>query len=454
MQASLVERGKDGTYAFIHDRVYEAFLARVSADKARDIHERIAHVLDKADSTDSPEQLLAVAYHYAMGHPEHAPIERALEIAEQLGDPANLAIAMSYKGFSLHFSGKSREAEEQARRTKEEFGQWLDPHTYMKVLMDLVANLAIRGYFHEAEEMIRAALRRGGSEYHPYNYYGTGICAGMGRNAQAVEYRRKAEKGFSRIPKQKFVWGGLTTNLTLMCLEQREFGAELDEVLKIRSGFDYAPSKDTFHLTFFYVYLAYIRMYQALRAAAGERPARLEALKAALADCHKVAKIPQLRCHALVQQATLAWLQGEDPTAALNQAADDARYADSPWGLFEIACLRAPGAASAGQRGRGSPRGELCALPGYRPWMGAPPRRCRGRVHGVCRTAIDPFQQPHIRLVSLPEQVQQPVSRAVIHPAQGAAKRAARGERRLGARSRSQRARAHDPCRDGTYLSR
>ncbi len=67
----LLHRGADG-YTFVHDRIREALLGALGGDDLRQLHQRIATVLDGQAGTDSP-RVYATAHHYANGDTALAP---------------------------------------------------------------------------------------------------------------------------------------------------------------------------------------------------------------------------------------------------------------------------------------------------------------------------------------------------------------------------------------------
>lgn len=68
----LMTAGRDGRYAFLHDRVREALLGDLHPGTLRDMHQRIAEALDGLHPGD-PEYMYAVARHYELGDPARLP---------------------------------------------------------------------------------------------------------------------------------------------------------------------------------------------------------------------------------------------------------------------------------------------------------------------------------------------------------------------------------------------
>src|SRR5262249_17403001 len=72
IQERLIERGDTGGFAFVHDRVQEALLARISDQEKRSLHQRIAEELDKAKEKTT-EVLVSIASHYSAGEIQKDP---------------------------------------------------------------------------------------------------------------------------------------------------------------------------------------------------------------------------------------------------------------------------------------------------------------------------------------------------------------------------------------------
>jgi serine/threonine protein kinase/serine phosphatase RsbU (regulator of sigma subunit) len=71
-QARLIERGEGGDYAFVHDRVQEALLARLDKNQQRSLHQIIAEAMDSIPS-EGTEYVSGLARHYALGQVSRNP---------------------------------------------------------------------------------------------------------------------------------------------------------------------------------------------------------------------------------------------------------------------------------------------------------------------------------------------------------------------------------------------
>ncbi|MBG0823100.1 diguanylate cyclase [Planomonospora sp. ID91781] len=117
----LVQPHADG-YAFVHDRIREALLAAVDADRLRALHQRIATVLDSAEHT-GPAAVYATARHYGAGETDRNP-ERVFATGWAAG---RLALAENAPDTALAFLETAQDAAERAgiepdSRFRETFG--------------------------------------------------------------------------------------------------------------------------------------------------------------------------------------------------------------------------------------------------------------------------------------------------------------------------------------------
>lgn len=81
--SGLLERTWGDHFAFVHDRVRESALERLSSEEVRDLHQKAAECLDARPERTTSE-LFALARHYAQGHTDQNP-GRAAEINLEAG---------------------------------------------------------------------------------------------------------------------------------------------------------------------------------------------------------------------------------------------------------------------------------------------------------------------------------------------------------------------------------
>jgi len=120
-RASLIERAESGTeqFSFVHDRVREALVAKLSPEELKDVHQRVAEELDKDTHTVGPGQVFSLAQHYAHGHPERNP-QRYFEVCRTAGQQALAAYANQE---ALEFLTRARAVAEGLSLSREELGE-------------------------------------------------------------------------------------------------------------------------------------------------------------------------------------------------------------------------------------------------------------------------------------------------------------------------------------------
>jgi serine phosphatase RsbU (regulator of sigma subunit)/tRNA A-37 threonylcarbamoyl transferase component Bud32 len=74
IRAQLIEQVDTNEYCFIHDRVQEALLSGLGADPARELHQKIAELLEEpGDGERDLDSVYRKAKHYGLGRPEKNP---------------------------------------------------------------------------------------------------------------------------------------------------------------------------------------------------------------------------------------------------------------------------------------------------------------------------------------------------------------------------------------------
>ncbi len=86
LRERLIERVDVDECAYVHDRIREALLDPLSPDHLQALHQRIAETLE-ARGADGPDDVFAIARHYALGEHEKAP-ERLYTWSVRAGEAA------------------------------------------------------------------------------------------------------------------------------------------------------------------------------------------------------------------------------------------------------------------------------------------------------------------------------------------------------------------------------
>ena len=91
LRERLIERVDGDECAYVHDRIREALLDPLSAAQLQALHQRIAETLE-ARGGDSPDDVFAIARHYALGERAKAP-EKLYEWSVRAGEAALVGFA-------------------------------------------------------------------------------------------------------------------------------------------------------------------------------------------------------------------------------------------------------------------------------------------------------------------------------------------------------------------------
>jgi signal transduction histidine kinase/DNA-binding response OmpR family regulator len=129
--------------AFVHDKIRDALLARLSAQRRQELHYRIARSLQG----NNPDRIFDLAYHFdAAGHSEQA-LEYALQAARQARSQYSLEVA------------------EQQYRIADRGAASADRATRYAIAEGLGDVLMLRGKYDDAAELFRRAALLGDGEY-------------------------------------------------------------------------------------------------------------------------------------------------------------------------------------------------------------------------------------------------------------------------------------------------
>ena len=143
-QRHLVWSRPDGSRCvFVHDKIREALLERMSGEKRRALHRRIAHYLQQRAPNSMPE----LAYHFDAAGESATALPYAMSAAEQARAQHALEIA------------------EQQYRIARNGANTADERTQFRVAEGLGDVLMLRGQYDEAEELFRHAARLAETSY-------------------------------------------------------------------------------------------------------------------------------------------------------------------------------------------------------------------------------------------------------------------------------------------------
>jgi len=121
--------------AFVHDKIREAFLDRLSVEERKELHYRAACLLESSDSRN----LFELAYHYDAADKSERALQFAFEAAEQARLQHSLEVA------------------EQQYRIAERGAKSSDRHTQYRILQGLGDVLMLRGRYDNSAELFERA---------------------------------------------------------------------------------------------------------------------------------------------------------------------------------------------------------------------------------------------------------------------------------------------------------
>ncbi len=310
-------------------------LARESAEQALAIAQRIG---------PSPQLARACMNHaFASGLSQQRGLvqqygKQAIEIAEQLGDPALIAKSTLYLAFGEVFAGAERDGEQHLVGVYERYGRWLDADGFNLTCGFLSSGFMVRGYARETVEWLErlvARLKQSSRTSMGDHYllaYGAAALGMLGRPREGAQWIARSRGAVD--PGDAYTLANILSCEVVLHLENGELGAPLEEAIRKRRALALPPPEKAFHyLRFFYAFQAHARLAQSARARTPDAPELL----AAIDELRRAAHVPVLQCHLLVVEGAFAWLHDRHAEALewLARAETLARETDHPWALFE-----------------------------------------------------------------------------------------------------------------------
>jgi len=278
---------------------------------------------------------------------------RAVEVAESIGDIRLESGARYWQAVTTSFSGRAAQAVPQMQDILSRYGRWLDTADYINGCADLTWNLTIRGYAREAWEVQELLIRKtretrgraGSMEGHPALSQQLVVLPLLGRADEAQPYYDLARQIAREHPDDRFRVSFLSCNSIVFHLEQGELGEPVEAAIQEYRRVSPRPALTLYHLKWFYVFQAHVRVAQcmALERDDRERRVALARLRRALGALGEAANVGVLKSHLRVARGAYERLRGR-PRAARRLLAGAERLAeqvDSPWVRFEVARQRA-----------------------------------------------------------------------------------------------------------------
>jgi eukaryotic-like serine/threonine-protein kinase len=287
----------------------------------------------------------------ALGLPHKAKL--ALAVADQTAarsnDPATRAFCAQIGFMTAIWGGRLDEALVLLRACVDTYGPWLELNEYCQNIATAETIQAIRGRATEAAEWTNKAVervRRSQSRLATVAvmHRARASYAAIGRSLDAdpwlAEELRAVPLAYEGRGYQRLAsWGPRARYY----VEADELGADFEALVRAFSAERHNPKKAHVVLVELYVAVAQARMHQALRADPAMRTRRIAELRTAASDLRHGALVPLGKCHSLVVDGTLAFLDGDLAKAGkiLASAEELANQQSCPWVLYSVARTRA-----------------------------------------------------------------------------------------------------------------
>ncbi|WP_203805487.1 diguanylate cyclase [Paractinoplanes tereljensis] len=279
---------------------------------------------------------------------------RAAAVAEQIGDPALAAYVEWMHGCAWLFGGHDDGSSFEETITRN--ARWYGPAQLIPGFATIGIRMLLRGYIDQSQAEYERGLRwlsdptlvRGTS----FAMLSVMIPAMQGRHGDAVTALAdlRAHLPWKTTPKVQLAHMLVANACALV--EQGEFGEPFEALIAEWHDLGLRVRDMMTQHKLFYAWQSHGRMAQLRMATDEQRPARLAAARAAVADLHRVRKAsPILAAAYLIGEAALAQMGGEPGKAVewSDKAEHVARAADAPLIHFEVARFRARAFRQLGQ---------------------------------------------------------------------------------------------------------
>ncbi|MBL9105163.1 MAG: GAF domain-containing protein, partial [Myxococcales bacterium] len=293
---------------------------------------------------------------------------RAAEgLAQRLGQPT-LARVHQRLMVVYEFAGEPRLSEALGRQVMAHERRWLDAWGQITVGEVLAFNLWVRGRDAAALAAVQpliaelAGRAEQGSELAGRQALvlvqaQAGLAhTTQGRLGEAAACFAAAQQGFASSPGDLYQSAVLLTCEVIRAVETGELGEPLERAIQRHAQQRLGERRVPFYGRFFYPFVAFARLSQAL-ATGTDREAALVRLAAAIGEAERRPAHPLHRGFVLLARAGLQWMRGDPGRAlgTLGEAEDLALKTDNHWLRFEVLrqqahALRAGGHGEAGLR--------------------------------------------------------------------------------------------------------
>jgi diguanylate cyclase (GGDEF)-like protein len=269
-------------------------------------------------------------------------LNRAAEVAAQLGDPALTAYVEWLRGCAWLFGGFDDGSAWEETITRH--ARWFGPAQLIPGYATVGLRLLLRGYTVESQAEYERGVRRltdlSRVRTTSFGMLSVMIPAMQGRHGEAAAALTLLREG-AATPVQR---ANMLVAAACAAIEQGEFGEPFEAVVAEFRGLGLRLRDMMTQHKWFFAYQSHGRMAQLRMATDEQRPARIAAARAAVADLRRVRKSsPLLDAAYLIGEAALAQMLGEPRKCVewSDKAEHVARTADAPLVHFEVARFRA-----------------------------------------------------------------------------------------------------------------
>jgi CheY-like chemotaxis protein len=277
-------------------------------------------------------------------------LREAEEIAVATRNPVTVAHIQQMNAVIASWLGDVDRALEIGSRCLLEHGHWQEFAEHCGLAHSQEVLECVRGRGHEELYWLDHILAR--LEFTPEAHglwemillHAEALLVHLGREAQSEPRLAKLRAATIRIPKSSAYYVHTFGPRVRAVVETGDHGPRLDAIeAEFRQG-RYDPKRVHLAVSEYYLQVAHARVHACLRAAdrnAGRR--ELDRLKTAAAELRAAARIPLLKAHSLVIDASVAQFSGENERAARLFAEADALglEQESPWVRYAAARGRA-----------------------------------------------------------------------------------------------------------------
>jgi signal transduction histidine kinase/CheY-like chemotaxis protein len=278
-------------------------------------------------------------------------LERAQQMAARLGDPATVAFCLQRRATALAFVGDFDASLSLFTQCANEYGPWFEVTEFCSILATCDVVESVRGraalaasWMQRAMDRLRRAMPTASAFAHEVLLRSRAGAAATGVDGRESDWlaTRLASAGPSEAQSAFYrlrAWGPRARAM----LDTGNLGPAFELLVRDFQADGRDPASGHLVLLEYYIAVAHARIHQCLRGSPDERRARVAELRSSAADLRAAAKVPLGLAHSRLVDGTIAWLDGDLPTAhrLLVEADALASSETCPWVSWGVARIRA-----------------------------------------------------------------------------------------------------------------